>query len=342
MRRLTFLALGKAEWREAPDAVLEGAAEALVRPLVIGRCDLDTAFLRGALPLPSGEPIGHEMIGEVLEAGDAVRGIRPGDRVIVPAQISCGLCRNCRRGFTGRCQAVPFGASYGMGREGGFGSLASDLVRVPFADAMLVPLPRDSDPVALISVADMATDAWRAVGPHLLERPGASVLVMGGRPAVIGLLSAGLAVAMGAARVVYADDDEERLAQARCFGAEAVRMPGNLGEPFEIVVDACVPAAWLKQAIRATEPEGVVTSVTLHLDAELPFPLLEMYHKGVFFRAGRVNCRPGIEPALHQCRHGNFKPELIKTTLVPYDLAPEAWPSNALRVAAAVPELLPQ
>jgi threonine dehydrogenase-like Zn-dependent dehydrogenase len=121
MRQLTFVAPGAVEWREVPDAALRSGIEALVRPLVLGRCDLDVGFVRGLAPMRPGEPIGHEMIGEVVAVGDLVRSVRPGQRVIVPAQINCGTCRDCRRGFTGRCQSVPFGSGYGMNRDGDWG-----------------------------------------------------------------------------------------------------------------------------------------------------------------------------------------------------------------------------
>ena len=147
-------------------------------------------------PIPAGSALGHECIGEVIDVGDRVSSIAPGQRVLVSAQICCGVCDMCRRGHTGRCLSVPFGASFGMGRAGDFGGALANCLRVPFADAMLVPLPSNLDPVETISVADMALDAWRAVGPHLQERPGAAVLVAGGKPAVIGLYAAAIAVAM--------------------------------------------------------------------------------------------------------------------------------------------------
>jgi threonine dehydrogenase-like Zn-dependent dehydrogenase len=95
------------------------------------------------------------MIGTVVDLGDCVTRIRPGQRVIVPAQISCGTCRNCRRGFTGRCQSVPFSASYGIGRAGNYGCAAADLVRVPCVDAVLVLLPEGADALEFIGAADV-------------------------------------------------------------------------------------------------------------------------------------------------------------------------------------------
>jgi len=70
MRQLTFVEKGRVEWRDALDARVTSGIEALVRPVVLGRCDLDVGFVRGQAPLSPGEPIGHEMIGDVLDVGD--------------------------------------------------------------------------------------------------------------------------------------------------------------------------------------------------------------------------------------------------------------------------------
>ncbi|MBY0304917.1 MAG: alcohol dehydrogenase catalytic domain-containing protein [Sphingomonas sp.] len=335
MRQLTFVRPGLVEWREAATPALASADAALVRPTVLGRCDLDVGFVRGLAPMAAGEPIGHEMIGEVVDVGDGVRHVRPGQRVIAPSQISCGICRNCRRGFTGRCQTVPFAAGFGMGRPGNYGCAAADLVGVPFADAMLVPLPAGADPVAMIGAADMAADSWRAVAPQLAERSGASVLVMGGLAAVIGIYAAGLAVALGAGRVDYADDDPVRLAQAAAYGATPITLPGDLPMMYEIVVDACGTPETLIQAIRATEPEGLLTSVTIHLRDTTPVPMLDMYHKGIVLRTGRANVRTNIPPTLDCCHAHGFRPNLVETRLYAFDDAPAAWMDDALRTAAS-------
>ena len=142
MRQLTFIGPEKLEWRELPEPKLRGQGEAIVRPIVVGRCDLDTAYVRGRIPLATGSAIGHECIAEVVDLSGDISSFAIGQRVIVSPQICCGTCAFCRRGLTGRCASVPFAASYGMGREGDYGGAASDLMRVPYAKAMLVPLPK--------------------------------------------------------------------------------------------------------------------------------------------------------------------------------------------------------
>lgn len=334
MRQLTFIKPGTLEWWDVPEPRLQGPAEAIVRPLVVGRCDLDTAYVRGQAPLAGGNAIGHECIAEVVALGEGVARLRPGDKVMLSPQICCGTCGFCRRGHTGRCSSVPFAASYGMGREGGYGGAASDRVRVPFAEAMLVPLPAGSDPVKMIGAADAALDAWRSIGPYLRERPGCSVLVAGGWPSRIGIYAAGIAVAMGAGRVDYLDTDDERLALARRFGATARKLPLELDAEYTVVVDSCGQADVLRQIIAATEPEGIVTSCTIHRGNATPLPLQDMYWKGITFRIGRPNVRAQMEPLLALCADG-FDPSLLETVVAPFDDAPEAFLDEAVSVAVS-------
>src|SRR5215210_8616378 len=124
-------------------------------------CDLDAAFLAGPVPIAEGFPLGHECVAEVVEIGDEVTAVAPGDVVVVPFQISCGACASCRAGQTGACTTVPRGSAYGMAPLGGeWGGALADRVRVPFADAMLVPLPAGVDRVAVASVADNVPDGF--------------------------------------------------------------------------------------------------------------------------------------------------------------------------------------
>ena len=157
---MVIQASGKLEWREAPDPEIKGPDEAIVAPTVMGRCDLDALYLAGRVPMGAGEPIGHEIIRTVVDVGEtAAPRFRIGQTVIVTAQIACGQCGRCPAGLTGRCESVPFGASYGMGRAGGYGGAVGERVRVPFAGGMMVPLPSGCRPETVIRLADMSADA---------------------------------------------------------------------------------------------------------------------------------------------------------------------------------------
>src|SRR5262249_45762132 len=86
MQQLTFLGPARLEWREAPAPELSTDDAALVRPLAVATCDLDALIVQGQSPFPAPFPIGHECVAEVLEVGDAVTRVRPGQRVSVPFQ----------------------------------------------------------------------------------------------------------------------------------------------------------------------------------------------------------------------------------------------------------------
>ena len=230
--------------------------------------------------------------------------MRPGDRVIVPFQVSCGACDFCRRGLTASCATAGAGAAYGMApiarRE--WGGALSDCVRVPYADAMLVALPAGLDPASVASVSDNVPDGWRAVAPYLERRPGAPVLVVGGAGDVA-LYAVAVAVALASEQVDYVDTDARRLAVAERLGARAVEQPmdgSRLGR-YPITVDHSGDVAGLHSALRSTEPEGTCTSTAIYFSAETALPLLDMYTRGVEFRTGtrqRARCdtacaRPG-------------------------------------------------
>lgn len=222
-----------------------------------------------------------------------------------------------------------------MGRAGDFGGALADLMRVPYADAMLVPLPAALDPVTAIGAADMALDAWRAVGPALNERPEAAVLVVGGSASVIGLYAASIAVAMGAAEVVYWDGDEQRRQIAAGMGATALDITQDPPGPFGVLVDAGGTIDGLQRALRAAEPEALFTSVVIYFDNATPLPLRDMYVKGITFRTGRPNVRAHMESVLRLCRGGTFRPQDVPTTVFEFDRADEAWLSTDLRIAVA-------
>ena len=334
MRQLVITGVRSVEWHEAPAPSLEGDAEALVRPLAVALCDLDSAFLTGAVPVAEPFPLGHECVAEVVEVGDAVSSVAPGDVAVVPFQISCGTCGACEAGRTGSCTSVPRGSAYGMKPLGGdWGGALADLVRVPFADAMLVPLPKRLDPAAVASVADNVPDGFRAVAGPLAAEPEAEVLVVGGFARSVALYAAASAIALGSPRVVYADVDDERLARAAGLGAEPLPVPaGEDGAPdwpkklgrFPVVVDASGDHAGLHAAIRSATANGTVTSVAIYFEAETPLPLLEMYTRGCTLHASRVHARAVIPEVLGLVELGSLQPERVTSAVVGFDDAEEA------------------
>jgi threonine dehydrogenase-like Zn-dependent dehydrogenase len=324
VEQLTVVEPGKLELLDVPEPALEAPDEAIVRPVTVATCDLDSRMISGEAPFPAPIALGHECVAEVVEVGDGVGSFARGDRVSVPFQISCGSCSKCLAGLTANCERVPMMSMYGFGAAGGsWGGALSDLLRVPFADHMLVSLPAGLDPAAVASVSDNVSDAWRAVGPYLEDGKG-SVLVVGGEAESIGLYAAGLAVALGGEQVDYLDRDDDQLERAARLGATPIE--GGFEErrgPYEITVDASGDPAGLAHALRATAPDGVCTSVAIYFEPGTTLPLLEMYTRCVTFHTGRCHARPAMPKVLELVSNGSFSPEIVTSAVIPWPDAAE-------------------
>ncbi|GAT09476.1 alcohol dehydrogenase catalytic domain-containing protein [Mycolicibacterium novocastrense] len=330
MQQLMLEDAGKYAWREAPDPQLAGPGQALVRPIAVACCDLDVAVVQGRLPMPPGHAVGHEGVAEVVAIGDDVRSVAVGDRVVVPFQISCGECGACLRGVTGSCATLPLMATYGMAPLAGLdgGGFMADLVLVPYADAMLVPLPEGADPVAVASMSDNIPDGWRGVGPYRDEL--ASLPVADQRVLVVGRLSIGLyaaatAVAAGV-HVDYVDTDPHRLAVAEKLGAvvQDRAKPDKTAEPYPVTVHTSADPALLAATLRATWPDGVCTDTGIYYQGAVEMPLLSMYTRGARFVTGRVNAR-AVLPEVLELLAGQDLSAAVER-VAPWKEAPEVWP----------------
>jgi threonine dehydrogenase-like Zn-dependent dehydrogenase len=326
MRELTFTAPRMLEWRETPEPTLTSDGAALVRPVAVATCDLDALIIAGESPFQPPFAIGHECVAELIDAGDAVAAVAPGDLVSVRFQISCGGCGACARGRSANCERVGFMSTYGFGPAvEEWGGFLSDVVCVPFAEHMLVKLPNGVAPATLASASDNLSDAWRAVGPPLEAQPGAGVLVVGGASSgSIGLYAAGLAVALGASSVLYVDADAERARIAEALGAQTLTEPPKRAGPFAVTVDSSADPAGLKLALRSTAPDGICTSTAIYFGEQPALPLLEMYTKGITFTTGRVNAREAMPHVLALTASGALAPELVTTRTVAWDDAADA------------------
>ena len=330
MRALMFRGPMALAWEEVETPQLMEPRDALVRPIAVARCDLDPAIALGLYPMQGPFVMGHEMVGEVVAVGDAISNIRLGDKVIVPFQLSCMTCAPCLRGHTNACVNVPSGTAFGLGPHGGFdlGGALAELVRVPWADVMLIPLPEGMDPVVAAGIPDNVSDGYRCVAAPLAERPGAPVLVVGGLAPSVGLYAAMAALALGSERVVYVDDDAARLKLAAAAGAEVIDAKDQwdslkLAERFPIVVDANVLDPGRNFALRSVEPCGVCTSVSGGASSRSNLPLQSMYLKGVRYEIGRVHACATAKPVLDLVSSGALDPAHIINKVVPFSEAVE-------------------
>jgi glutathione-independent formaldehyde dehydrogenase len=205
-------------------------------------CGSDQHMVRGRTTAPAGLVLGHEITGEIFEAGRDVEFLSKGDIVSVPFNIACGRCRNCKEGKTGICLNVnparP-GAAYGYVDMGGWVGGQAEYVMVPYADFNLLKFPDKDQAMAKIKDLTLLSDIF-PTGYHgavtAAVGPGSIVYVAGAGP--VGLASAASCHLLGAACVIVGDLIDERLAQAKSFGCEVVdlKKSATLAEQIEQIV----------------------------------------------------------------------------------------------------------
>jgi alcohol dehydrogenase len=333
MRALQIAPGTRLRWRDVPVPAPPGPDGAIVHPIASSTCDLDCPLALGATQFALPLHLGHECVAEVLAVGERVSVLKPGDLAVVPFQINCGTCTPCRAGRTGSCTSVPPAAAYGMGlATGHWGGAFSDELSVPYADAMLVPLPDGIDPVAAASVADNVCDAYRHIAPHLpalLDAdPATEVLILAAMTprvkfsASCPLYTGLIAKAYGARNIHLVDARANVRAAAERLGLNALHpREARRRAPAPLVVDLTINC--LGVALASTAPDGICTSAgSLHRSARIP--TLRMYVRNVTLHVGRTHARALIPRVLDLMLDGRLRPELVTTNVASLEDAPTA------------------
>jgi threonine dehydrogenase-like Zn-dependent dehydrogenase len=225
----------RVEEKDVP--AIEHPGDAIVRVDLAAICGSDLHLYHGMMPdTRVGMTFGHEFIGTVDSVGSSVEHLAPGDRVMVPFNVFCGVCWFCARGLYSNCHnvnpnATAVGGIYGYSHTcGGYDGGQAEYVRVPFADVGPTKIPDwldDED--ALMCTDALATGYFGAQLADIVE--GDVVVVFGAGP--VGLFAARTAWLMGAGRVIVIDHLDFRLEKARTFAhAETY----NFAEHDDVVV----------------------------------------------------------------------------------------------------------
>lgn len=336
MQALQYQGPGQLAWVDAPTPVVEDPTDAVVAPLAVATCDLDWEIVTGRTPFPGPFLLGHEFVGEVVAAGDAVTAVALGDRVAVSFQPSCGHCRPCGRSSSAGCREVAPTSMFGVGKvSGDWGGAFAERIRVPYANHMLVPLPANAELPAFASAADNVMDAWRTVDGLL--RPGDSVLILGDYDS-IPLYAVLAARAQGAGAVTFCTRSARAARNAKALGARVLEVadwPDRLPS-HDVTVCAVRSEDALLAALRATRPEGHCTSTTIFGGA-LPLPMRELYMRGVHFHTGRVNSASMLPAAVALIASGALAPLAVDTAIVPFDALIETLLARPAAKVVAVP-----
>jgi alcohol dehydrogenase len=329
MRAVTFQAPGEVMLEERPDPELNSPADAIVAVEATGICGSDLHIYHGRVKIEPGFTLGHEYVGTVVEAGDAVSEVGVGDRVLGTYCTACGGCFFCRRGEYHKCDA---GRVFGHGATlGSLQGTQADRVLVPAANLTLRRIPEGlSDEVALFA-GDVAGTAYHAIDAAQV-RPGESVAVLGLGP--VGLCTVQMARAAGAARVVAVDSVPDRLAVAEAVGAEAVHL--TEGDPRGAVkavtdgrgVDAAIDAVGhpdaLDLACRLARKAGSVVAIGVYAE-RCEVHMGVVWIKALTIHTGHANVIGHLDRVLAMLGSGVVDPTPLVTHRMALDEAAEAY-----------------
>ena len=231
-----------------PDPVIQQSTDAIVRITSTNICGSDLHLYETLGPfMGEGDILGHEPMGIVEEVGSEVTNLSPGDRVVMPFQISCGHCFMCDRQLYTQCETTQV-RDQGMGAAlFGFSKLYGEVpggqaeyLRVPQAQFTHIKVPDGPPDERFVYLSDVLPTAWQAVVYADVPK-GGSVVVLGLGP--IGDMAARIAQHQGAGQVIGVDLVPERLARARQRGIEVLDLKGvdNLGDAIRDMTDGRGP-----------------------------------------------------------------------------------------------------
>lgn len=329
MRAVTFQAPMEVRVEERPEPELQSSDDAVVAIEASGICGSDLHIYHGRVKIEPGFTIGHEFVGRVVAAGDAVTRVSEGDRVLGCFHTACGTCFYCLRGVYQKCER---GRVFGHGDAlGSLPGTQADQALVPMANLTLRPVPEGvSDDVALFA-GDVMGTAYHAVEGGDV-RPGDSVAVLGLGP--VGLCAVQIAVSAGAGPVLAIDSVTERLEVARGFGAVPVHLteenPRDVvrrltgGRGVATAIDAVGHPDALDLAIRLARSAGTVVAIGVYAEP-CQVHMGVVWIKGLTLRTGQANVIGHVDRVLGMLAAGTLDPTPLVTHHMPLGDAPEGY-----------------
>jgi threonine dehydrogenase-like Zn-dependent dehydrogenase len=241
MQAVTWQGKRNIQTVDVPDPKIEEPTDALLRVTSTNICgsDLHLYEVLGAF-LDAGDVLGHEAMGEVIAVGDQVTAVAPGDRIVVPFQISCGHCFMCDQKLFTQCETTQV-REYGSGAAlFGYSKLygqvpggQAEYLRIPHADSTHIKVPVGPPDERFVYLSDVLPTSWQAV-EYAAIPDGGTVVVLGLGP--IGDMSSRIAMHHGA-RVIGVDLVPERMERVRARGAEVIDLSEHEDDLGDVIRD---------------------------------------------------------------------------------------------------------
>ncbi|MDX3458899.1 zinc-dependent alcohol dehydrogenase family protein [Streptomyces sp. ME02-8801-2C] len=341
MKGFVFHGPGQSAWEDVPDPGIKDPTDAIVRVDTVTVCGTDLHILKGDVPeVRPGTVLGHEAVGEIVEAGSDVRTVRPGDRVLVSCITACGRCRFCREGAYGQCLG---GGGWILGHR--IDGTQAEYVRVPHADLSVHPLPGAVDSEDAVLLADIFPTAYEVGVVNGQVRPGDTVAVVGAGP--IGLAAIVTARLYAPERVIAVDVAGSRLDAARRLGADAVaavrddpvQLVADLtdGLGADVIIEAVGVPESFEMCTRMVRPGGHVANVGVH-GRPATLHLEDLWSKNVTITTGLVDTS-STPTLLRMAAAGRLPTSSLVTHTFPlgrmeeaYDVFARAADTGALKV----------
>ena len=284
-----------------PDPKILNPRDAIIKVTSTAICGSDLHLYDGFIPtMQSGDILGHEFMGEVVETGPGVQNLKQGDRVVIPFTISCGNCFFCNRTlwslcdnsnpnawmaekFYGHSPAGIYGYSHLLG---GYAGGQAEYVRVPFADVGPIKVPEHLSDEQVLFLTDIFPTGYMAAENCDIQ-PGDIVAIWGCGP--VGQFAIRSALMLGAERVIAIDRIPERLEMAKESGAEVINF------------DEIDPGEALKEMTGGRGPDACMDAVGLEAHGTDAMAAVDKVKQAVRLETGRPHA---LRQAIAACRKG--------------------------------------
>ena len=336
MKALVYHGPGRKAWEDVPDPTIQDPTDAIVRMETTTICGTDLHILKGDVAaVTDGRVLGHEGVGVVTEVGPGCTKVAVGDRVIVSCISKCGTCDYCRAGLPSHCQTLGgIGWVFGHLIDG----TQAELVRVPFADNGLIPLPAGVSAEQGTMLSDILPTGYEIGVRYGQVKQGDVVAVIGSGP--IGLAAIMTAAPSGASRTIAVDGNAFRLAQAKEFGAtdtidisatddvvgELKRLSRD-GLGVDVAIEAVGVPATFATCLDSIRPGGRVANVGVH-GTPVSFPIERDWINNITITTGLVNATTAPQ-LLDKISAGEIDPAKFVTHRFSFDEVLEAYDTFA-------------